>query len=435
MLGSFKNIHIAFPGFHHHISNCQFIFIGPSLIMKSFLAGIAKQRKSGQPVPVPKLDSSSLDPFVQLLETTVKQKNKSPDEIFALVDDSNTSNVVNNFNSGLTTVANLETQSANILWSAMIQIVRQSEPILSDVNCTTLSTGTAQDVNYIASILPPHHRQLLGALLSASEIIIRVDKRSAEVVTSSLSGALMKNLSPKPDDERSNAFCNLIGNQRIDFPFGITFARKVGINVEPIRTSEWITILAIGPPHSNKNRQPPVSDRVELLDDEPSFVEDRSQPVGAFDRSRINESLMSSTSTTASSSIKRKPSMNPDEFEIPYESSSRRGSALENSGVGRANDTSSLVKSRPHSSATREESKLESDEDESDHELLVPGGRGPGASGRSNRDTQAGVPTNNTELALAELQQVFSSSLVPMSALESRLRRNVRYDEDYADIQ
>lgn len=63
---------------------------------------------------------------------------------------------------------------------------------------------------------------------------------------------------------------------------------------------------------------------------------------------------------------------------------------------------------------------IESDEDESDTELLVPGGN---------------KRVSNNEMRLADLQEIFSSSLVTTSALENRMKQNARYGEDYADIQ
>lgn len=66
---------------------------------------------------------------------------------------------------------------------------------------------------------------------------------------------------------------------------------------------------------------------------------------------------------------------------------------------------------------------IESDEDESDTELLVPGGRS----------------TNRTQVSnyvkIIDLQEIFSSCLITTTALENRMRQNARYDEDYADIQ
>jgi hypothetical protein len=66
---------------------------------------------------------------------------------------------------------------------------------------------------------------------------------------------------------------------------------------------------------------------------------------------------------------------------------------------------------------------LESDEDESDTELLVPGGK-PAAQSK-----------NSNAVKLFDLQEIFSSCLISSTALENRMRHNARYDEDYADIQ
>lgn len=66
---------------------------------------------------------------------------------------------------------------------------------------------------------------------------------------------------------------------------------------------------------------------------------------------------------------------------------------------------------------------LESDEDESDTELLVPGGK------------PASQSTNSNAIKLFDLQEIFSSCLISSTALENRMRHNARYDEDYADIQ
>lgn len=66
---------------------------------------------------------------------------------------------------------------------------------------------------------------------------------------------------------------------------------------------------------------------------------------------------------------------------------------------------------------------LESDEDESDTELLVPGGK------------PASQSSNSNAIKLFDLQEIFSSCLISSTALENRMRHNARYDEDYADIQ
>lgn len=64
---------------------------------------------------------------------------------------------------------------------------------------------------------------------------------------------------------------------------------------------------------------------------------------------------------------------------------------------------------------------LESDDDESDTEILVPGGRNKASL--------------KNEIKILDLQDIFSSCLVGSTALEHRMKQNARYDEDYADIQ
>lgn len=343
-----------------------------------------------------KLDTSNLSPFMDILEDAVKQKIRSPKNALILVDNRHTSQLTTNFASGSLNRSLWETHNTNTLWSSLMQIIQMSEPILSDVTCVTLRSATPQVVSQIATVLPEHHRKLLGALFSASEMIARVDTSSAAVVASSLSQALVWNTSPKSAHTR-NAFSNLIGNQRVDFPYALIFARNIGLNVEPMKAKEWHVIMSSygDPPMTSEEILVP-SDRVELLEERPLATDGSAQKM--------------TTKTPSHSSfneIKPEPVL-----DVPHRKPSLQ------SNVTRA----------VYSKRDDEEPKLEDDEDSFDEELIDRSRPKPTAH-------QAGRDKNTTiQVKLHEIQELFTMSLVTASSIEFRSFKNFDHDEDYADL-
>lgn len=109
-----------------------------------------------------KLGSDDVVPFVELLEATVRRRMKNTVTTLKIVDNKLTNDVVEHFRDGFRNRTALDKADMNALWSAAIKIIKQSDPIFSDRNCTTLQTASSEDVSQIASYLPLHHKQILG---------------------------------------------------------------------------------------------------------------------------------------------------------------------------------------------------------------------------------------------------------------------------------
>jgi hypothetical protein len=239
--------------------------------MRSFISGFMKKKddKYMSMRTNMKLGTENVEPFVDLLETAVMKKLKTPQVSLEMLDNKQTNEVIEHFTGGFSNRSSLDKNDTNVLWSAAIKIIKMSDPIFSDRNCTTLQTASGFDVSTIASYLPLHHQQLLGALFSASEMIIRIDWSSANIAADSLSSVLIWNTAPGSLNNR-HAFCNLINNQRKDFPYCHAFERKLNLNMEPLKNSEWIDIFAITASDLTAHeptQRTAMSDRVEVLDD------------------------------------------------------------------------------------------------------------------------------------------------------------------------
>ncbi|RYH22227.1 hypothetical protein EON65_19540 [archaeon] len=374
--------------------------------MKSLVPGFLKKRDDkyvGARTSM-KLDSGTVIPFIDLLETAVRKKAKSPAVSLKLLDNKQTTEVIDHFSNGFRNRISLDKNDTNVLWSAAIKIIKMSDPIFSDRNCTTLQTANAQDVSNIASFLPVHHQQLLGALLSASEMIIRIDNNSANLAADTLSSVLIWNSAPGSLMNR-HAFCNLINNQRHDFPYCHSFERKLNLTVAPLSSDEWIAILEITAAdlttfEDRRRRlvEPIVSDRVEVLDEKPTI-----------------------SSLTAADSIQNFSILTP--ASIPVDSSLVLADV---SKISRANN--STISALDISHGTDRSSNVVSA-----NEVVGP-------SNKSNlgcvpKDTLSAKPKTRSEsTTLQTLQIVFQRCFITRDDLVDLRLRQIDLDEDYADL-
>lgn len=134
--------------------------------MKSFVPSIFKKKddKYMGPRANMKLSSDSVVPFVDLLETLVKKKQKHPSASLKIVDTKQVNEVIDQFLEGFRHRTSLDKSDVSVLWSAVIKIIKQSDPILSDRNCTTLQTASSKEVAQIATYMPVYHQQVLGSI-------------------------------------------------------------------------------------------------------------------------------------------------------------------------------------------------------------------------------------------------------------------------------
>jgi hypothetical protein len=246
-----------------------------------------------------KLDNNNISAFLDILEQIIKLKCRNPNLIITinleeLMSDiggknkgsgggaaAGTSpeimNIVNHFRSGTINKFFLENQNINSLWSSIIKILQTSDPILSANSCISLSSmnhmtmrnspppptssvgglstsGSSSSLtsydhsnsNYpIANHLPSYHQRLLGALFSASDMLIRLDSSCATTIADSVSHVLLWNSVPGSSENHAG-FCSLIHNSAETFPYYYTFADRVGLLVHPIDSNEWMAILTEG---------------------------------------------------------------------------------------------------------------------------------------------------------------------------------------------
>ena len=142
----------------------------------------------------------------------------------------------------------VETFNANVLFSAAIQILDVTEALLEDLNCEALLRAARMSVTKedkyqkeIVSNLSPHSLQVLGALLSFSEIMVRSDSSHGYILADKLAVKLLPLFSNRRKD-LSDAFPYLMGHYREFFPFGQQFtARLVGASAVPeeVTVQEW----------------------------------------------------------------------------------------------------------------------------------------------------------------------------------------------------
>lgn len=206
--------------------------------------------------PGMRLDSTNLVAFVDILEQTVKQKMANPNILIEIKDNPEIMSIVNQFISGGCTKIFLEQHAMNNLWSAAMKIIHMSDPILSAKSCESLGKlkhetmglpdNPVDNTNQnLTNGLPIYHQRLLGALFSASDMMIRLDAKSATAIADSVSNALIWNSAPGSSSNH-RAFCNLIHNQCENFPYYYTFADRMGLLVKPIDSNEWMAILSEG---------------------------------------------------------------------------------------------------------------------------------------------------------------------------------------------
>lgn len=210
-----------------------------------------------------KFTAESVVPWVDLLEAMVRKKLKNPTTPLKAIDNKLTNEVIEAYLTGFRNRTVLDKADANVLWSAVTKVIKASDPILSDRNCTTLQIASSLEVSQLTSYLPVAHQQVLGALFRAAEMLIRLlDAHSAATTVDSLASLLIWNSAPGSLTNR-HAFCNLIHAVREDFPYCHAFEQKLfnlpqaqAQGLEPLKAEEWIEILGIKPSDVTSKQQP-----------------------------------------------------------------------------------------------------------------------------------------------------------------------------------
>ena len=182
---------------------------------------------------------ANVSKFSDLLEVAVRSKiNTKSSDPLRIVEDESTDRLVADFKNGSISKYQLESYSPSSLWSAAIQVLRDSKPVFEEDKCNTLRSANYDDVSQLARSLPQHSQKLIGVLCASAEMLIRADSASAPMVLNSLSNSIIWSL-PLNSFVTTNALVNLIVDHRALFPSCHTFARKISTSFLPISPEEW----------------------------------------------------------------------------------------------------------------------------------------------------------------------------------------------------
>ncbi|MGB4346194.1 MAG: hypothetical protein WBJ21_07330 [Burkholderiaceae bacterium] len=177
--------------------------------------------------------------FSDLLEVAVRSKvsNKSSDPL-RITEDESTEQLCSDFTNNSLSKTQLESYPPSVLWSAAVQILKNSKPLFEQESCNTLRSASFDDVSQLARSLPLYTQKLIGVLCASAEMFIRSEPPSAPMILNSLSNSIIWAL-PLNSFVTTNALINLIVDHRTLFPSCHTFARKISTSFLPINAEEW----------------------------------------------------------------------------------------------------------------------------------------------------------------------------------------------------
>ena len=131
-----------------------------------------------------KIDDSNLSRFTDLLEITVRKQLENDDQPdhhqpLQILDNEEVNALVEKFMTGRISKTDFEQHTVSVLWSMLVHVIKQCDPVFSYDNSTAIATADETAVESIIEKLPLCHLQLIGALLCAAEVVIKADKSSA----------------------------------------------------------------------------------------------------------------------------------------------------------------------------------------------------------------------------------------------------------------